>query len=179
MLKKILLALVVLVGGFAVYVATLPPTYSLARSTVIAAPADAVFGHINDLRKWDAWSPWAKKDPNAKVTFSGPPAGKGAVFQWAGNSDVGEGSMTVVDSKPSEAVAIRLAFVKPFPGESDVAFALKPEGTGTRVTWTLSGQQSFVERAFCTLMGGMERIIGPDYEKGLASLKAVAEGKKS
>lgn len=179
MLKKFLLAIVLLIGGFAAYVATLPPTYALSRSTVIAAPPDAVFAHINDFRRWDAWSPWAKKDPNARVTFSGPPAGKGSVFQWAGNQDVGEGSMTIVESKPAESIGIRLAFVKPFEGESTSGFALRPEGTGTRVTWTLSGQQSFLERAFCTLMGGMERIIGPDYEKGLANLKSVAEGKKS
>lgn len=178
MLKKILIALVVIVVAFAGYVAVLPSHYSLARSTVIAAPADAIFPQINDFRRWDAWSPWAKLDPTAKTEFIGPQSGKGAVFRWAGNEKVGVGSMTIVESKPNEAVGIKLAFVKPFEGQSDVALILQPEAAGTRVTWALSGEQSFIERAMCTLMGGMERVLGPEYEKGLANLKAVTEGRK-
>ncbi|MGE3914472.1 MAG: SRPBCC family protein, partial [Hyphomicrobiaceae bacterium] len=145
---------------------------------VIAAPPEAVFANINDFHNWDAWSPWAKRDPNAKATFSGAPAGKGAVLGWSGNSDVGEGSMTIVESRPAQAVGIKLAFAKPMQGEADAAFALKPEGSGTHVTWTLNGRSSFIDRAICTLMGGMERILGPDYEKGLANLKAVTEAQK-
>jgi hypothetical protein len=178
MLRKIVTGLAVIIAAFAGYIAVLPSQYSLARSTVIAAPPDVVFGQINDFRKWDAWSPWAKLDPNAKAEHLGPPTGKGALFRWSGNEKIGEGSMTIVDSRPNEAVGIKLAFVKPFEGESDVAFTLKPEGNGTRVTWAVSGGQTFFERAMCTLMGGMERILGPEYEKGLANLKAVAEGKK-
>lgn len=178
MLKKILIALVVIIAAFAVYVALLPSHYSLARSIVIAAPPDAVFSQINDFRRWDAWSPWAKLDLTAKTEFRGPQSGKGSEFHWAGNEKVGVGSMTIVESRPSELVGIRLAFVKPFEGQSDVALTLKPDGAGTRVTWALSGEQSFIERAMCTLMGGMERILGPEYEKGLANLKAVAEGKR-
>jgi uncharacterized protein YndB with AHSA1/START domain len=179
MVKKLLLAAVVLIAGFAGYVALQPAQFRLIRSTVIAAPPAAVFEHINDLHKWDAWSPWAKRDPKAKLTHSGAPAGKGAVLSWAGNRDVGAGSMTIVDSRPAEAVAIRLDFTEPFNGTSDATFALKPEGAGTRVEWSLTGRQGFFERAICTVMGGMERILGPDYEKGLASLKAVAEAGKS
>lgn len=175
MLKKILVALVVIIAAFAVYVAMLPSHYSLARSIVIAAPPDAVFSQVNDFRRWEAWSPWAKLDANARTEFAGPQTGKGAVFRWAGNEKVGVGSMTIVESKPNEAVGIRLAFVKPFEGQSDVALTFRPDGAGTRVTWSLSGEQSFLERAICTLMGGMERILGPEYEKGLANLKAVTE----
>jgi uncharacterized protein YndB with AHSA1/START domain len=178
MLKKIVIALVLAVAAFAGYVAMLPSHYSVTRSTLIAAPPDVVFTQVNDFHRWDAWSPWAKLDPNAKAEHSGPLAGKGARFHWSGNEKVGEGSMTILDSRPNEAVGIKLAFVKPFEGESDVAFALKPEADGTRVTWTISGEQTFVERAFCKLMGGMERVVGPDYEKGLANLKAVAEASK-
>ena len=178
MFKKILLALVVAVAAFAGYVALQPSHYALTRSTVVDVAPVVVFDHVNDFRKWEAWSPWAKLDPAATVSFAGPASGKGAVFKWAGNSQVGEGSMTIVDSRPGEAVAIKLAFVKPLEGESDVAFALQPEGGATRVTWSLSGEQTFLERAMCTLMGGMERILGPQYEKGLANLKAVAEGRK-
>lgn len=179
MLRKLLLAIIIAVAVFAGYVATLPDSYALSRSAVIAAPPAAVFSHLEDFRKWDAWSPWAKRDPGAKTTFSGSPSGKGAVFQWAGNAEVGEGRMTIVDSRPAEALAIRLDFTKPYPATSDVTFALKPEAGGTRVTWSMSGRTSYIERAFCTLMGGMERIVGPDYEKGLASLKAAVEGKRT
>lgn len=175
MLKKILFALVVVVATFAGYVAILPSHYSLARSIVIAAPAETVFPQVNDFRRWDAWSPWAKLDPDAKTEFAGSETGKGSIFRWSGNSKIGVGSMTIVDSRPNEAVGIKLAFVKPFEGESDVAISLRSEGSGTRVTWSLSGEQTFFERAICTLMGGMERILGPEYEKGLANLKAVAE----
>ncbi len=178
MLKKILTVFVVLVAAFAGYVAVLPSHYSLSRSTLISASPDVVFDNVNDFHKWEAWSPWAKLDPNAKISFVGPPTGKGSVFRWAGNSNIGEGAMTIVDSRPSEAVGIKLAFVKPLEGESDIAITLKPESGATRVNWTLSGEHGFLERAMCTLMGGMERMVGPEYEKALANLKAVAEGKK-
>ena len=110
MFKKILIGLVVLVAGFAVVVALQPSEFSVSRTATIAAPAGDVFGHVNDLRKWDAWSPWAKLDPNAKVGFEGPSAGKGAVFTWSGNDYVGEGRMTVAESRPAELVSLKVDF---------------------------------------------------------------------
>ena len=178
MLKKIVAVIVLGVAGFLAYVATLPDVYQLTRSAVISAPPEAVFGHLEDFRKWDAWSPWAKRDPNAKATFSGEAKGKGAVFAWDGNSDVGVGKMTIVQSRPAQGLNIKLDFTKPYESTSNVVFLLKPEGGGTRVTWSMNRRQSFFERAMCTAMGGLERLVGPDYEKGLANLKAVAEGKK-
>ncbi len=177
MLKKILIALIVAVAVFAAYVAFLPSDFQVFRSTVIKAPPEAVFPHVNDLKKWDNWSPWAKRDPDAKVSHAGADSGKGAVFKWAGDETVGEGQMTIVESTPHEAIAIELEFIQPFPGKSDVHFTFEPVDEGTSVTWSLSGQQGYLERAMCILMGvDMDDMIGADYEKGLAALKKVVEG---
>lgn len=177
MRKKVLAVLVglaVLIAGFLAVVALQPSEFLVTRSAVIAAPAAAVFGHVNELRRWKDWSPWAKKDPAAKETFEGPAAGSGAVFRWAGNSEVGEGSMTIVESRAAELIRIRLDFLKPFENSADVAFGFKPEGKGTHVTWTMSGRSDFLGKAVCLFMN-MDKMVGGDFEKGLASLKAVAE----
>lgn len=179
MLKKIVLVLFAVIAAFAAYVAILPSEFSVSRSTTIAAPPLEVFRHVNDLRKWDAWSPWAKRDPNAKSEFEGPEAGKGAVFKWDGNEDVGQGQMTIQQSNPPQEIEIRLDFERPFPGTSYAGFEFEPAGNGTEVTWSLSGEQSYIERAFCTLMGlDMDEMIGRDYEEGLASLKRVVEAEQ-
>lgn len=179
MLRTILTLLTAVILAFVAYVALQPPRYHVERSATIAAAPLAVFAHVNELKKWEAWSPWAKRDPNAKATFEGPGTGTGAVMGWSGNDDVGEGRMTITDSKPGELIKLKLDFVKPFAGTSDVGFVFKTDSGKTNVTWSIDGEQGFVERAICTLMGGMDRMIGADYEAGLASLKAVAEGGKS
>lgn len=178
MIKKILLlAVVVIVLGiaiFAVVVAMQPSHYQVQRSATMNAPAAVVFNQVNDFHKWDAWSPWAKLDPNMKTTHEGPPAGTGAVYSWIGNSDVGEGKMTITDSKPSELVKIKLEFIKPFAASSDTVFAFKPQGNQTAVTWTMDGENNFIGKAFCLFMN-MDKTVGGDFEKGLAQMKAVAE----
>jgi hypothetical protein len=175
MLKKILLALALVVAVFAAVVALQPSEFRVSRSATIAAAPPDVFAHVNDLGKWQAWSPWAKVDPAAKATFEGPPAGEGAVFKWSGNSEVGEGSMTVIESRPSERVRFRLDFVKPMPGTSYSEFAFAPQGNQTAVTWTMSGHNNFLAKAICMFMN-IDRMMGGQFEKGLANLKAVAEG---
>src|SRR6266850_6917451 len=115
-----------------------PSSPGLTRSTTIAAPAAEIFPHVNDLRQWDDWSPWAKLDPNAKVTFEGPPAGPGAVFHWSGNDKVGAGTMTITESKPNERVATRTDFIKPFEGTSHSDFIFSEIGGQTNVIWTMS-----------------------------------------
>lgn len=177
MIKKIVLALVALVGAFAIYVALQPPETRIVRSATIAAPPDVIFSHINDLRKWDAWSPWAKLDPNAKVAFDGPEAGKDASFTWSGNNEVGEGRMTIVESRPSDLVKLRLDFTKPFASTSTTEFTFKPEGDKTMVTWDMTGEQGFLMRAMCILFRGNE-MVGRQFEQGLASLKTIAEAQK-
>jgi hypothetical protein len=178
MLKKILIALAVLAAAFAGFVALQPSEFRVERTAMIAAPAADVFAHVNDLHKWDAWSPWAKLDPNAKVGFEGAAAGKGAAFTWSGNDSVGEGRMTISESRPSELISIKVDFTRPFEGSSTSQFTFKPEGNRTAVTWTMSGRQGFIAKAVCLVMNG-KKMMGGEMEKGLAQLKAVAEGIKA
>jgi len=177
MLKKILLVLVVIVAGFAAFVATRPSEFSVTRSITVSAPPSAVFPLVNDFHGWSAWSPWEKLDPAMKKTFSGPAAGKGAGYAWTGNDKVGEGRMTILDSKPDESVAIKLEFIKPFEETSDTTFTFQPQGSATQVTWTMAGRSGFIAKAFGVFMD-MDAMIGKDLEKGLATLKERAEAKK-
>jgi hypothetical protein len=178
MLKKILIALVALVLVFVVIVALQPSEFRVERAATVAAAPATVFGQVNDLRKWDGWSPWAKLDPNAKITFEGPEAGQGAAMSWAGNDKVGEGKMTVVESKPDEAVKLKVDFVKPFEGTSNSEFSFKPDGDKTAVTWTMTAHHGFLEKAFCLVMNG-KKMVGDDMQKGLQQLKSVAESSSS
>jgi len=177
-MKKAILAvlviLVVAVAGLCALIATRPNEYKVTRSATMTASPDAVFAQINDFHKWDGWSPWARIDPAMKVTYSGPTAGKGASYAWVGNSDVGEGQMTIAESKPNELVKIDLEFVKPFASNSVTQFELKPDGNRTAVTWTMVGQHNFISKAMCLVMD-MDKMIGPDFEKGLSQLKPLAE----
>jgi uncharacterized protein YndB with AHSA1/START domain len=174
MLKKILLGLVVVVVIFVVVVATRPSDFRVERSATIAAPAAVVFEQVNTLQNWGSWDPWAKKDPNAKTTFDGPPAGVGATMAWDGNNEVGKGKMTVTESKPAERVVLRLDFEKPMKSTSDAEFTFKADGEKTTVTWAMSGKNNFIGRAFCMFLN-MEKMVGGDFEKGLAEMKAVCE----
>ena len=175
-LKRLLVGIALLVAAFAVVVALQPDDYRLTRTIAIAAPAAQIFPHVNDLRQWDAWSPWAKLDPAAKVSFGGPAAGQGAVFRWSGNDKIGEGAMTITESRPNERVRLRTDFVKPFEGTSDSEFVLSPQGDQTTVIWTMYGRNNFIAKAMC-LFVSMEQMIGPDFEKGLLQLRDLVEKK--
>jgi hypothetical protein len=177
MLKKFLIALVGVVATFIIVVAMQPSEFRVERSTTIAAPAETVFAQVNDLHKWDAWSPWAKIDPEAKISFEGPESGTGSMLHWSGNSQVGEGTMTLTESRPNEFVKINTAIVKPMEVSNTTEFSFKPEGDQTHVTWTLYGHQNFVGKAFCLMMNG-KKMMGELLEKGLAQLKTVAEASK-
>jgi hypothetical protein len=174
MLKKILIGIIVVIGGFLIVVALQPAEFRVARSATISAPASAVFAQVNDFHNWDAWSPWAKLDPQMKQTYEGAPSGTGAVYTWAGNKDVGEGRMTMTESRPSELVRIRLDFLKPFEGTNIAEFAFKAEGSQTAVTWSMEGKKNFVSKAICMFMN-MDRMLGGQFEKGLAQMKTVVE----
>jgi hypothetical protein len=173
MLKKILLFVVVVVGLFAAYVATRPTQWRITRSTTVAAPAEAVFGKVADFHGWDAWSPWAKLDPAMKTDYSGTPGTVGSSYHWVGNDKVGEGRMTITELVPGRKVGIKLEFIKPWPQTSLTEFGFVPEGAGTKVTWTMSGENDFVGKLFTVFMD-MDKMVGPDFEKGLAALKAQA-----
>src|SRR5437016_4792526 len=146
MLIKILVARAVIVLGFVGVVAMRPSEYRVARTATIAAPAPAVFAQVNDFHKWDAWNPWAKLDPAMKQAYAGAPAGIGAIYTWAGNSEGGEGRMTPTESRPSDLVRIRLEFLKPFATTSTAEFSFKPEGDHTAVTWSMTGEVNFMAK---------------------------------
>lgn len=174
MIKKILIAFALIVVVFVVVAALQPPDFRVVRSATIAAPPAVVFAQVNDLHKFQAWSPWAKLDPAAKTSFEGPPAGTGAVFTWAGNHEVGEGRMTITESRPNELITFKLDFVKPFAGTSTAEWTFKPEGNQTAVTWSMSGKKNFISKAISLFMN-MDQMIGGQFEKGLADLKALSE----
>ena len=174
-LKTTLIVIAAIVGVFLIVVALQPSEFRVVRSVTITAPPDAVFPHVNELKKWDAWSPWAKLDPNAKNTFEGPAAGVGAAMSWVGNSDVGEGRMTITESRPAELVRFRLEFYKPMAGTSDAEFTFKAQGNQTAITWAMTGKNNFIAKALCLFMS-MDKMVGGQFERGLASMKAIAEG---
>lgn len=177
MLKKILLALVLILGVFLIVVALQPANFRVTRSATFHAPAETVFAQVNDFHKWDAWSPWAKLDPNAKNSFDGPASGAGAIMAWAGNKDVGEGRMTITESHASDLIGIRLEFIKPFAMVNTAEFTFKPEAGKTTVTWSMTGTKNFISKAF-GLFVDCDKMIGGDFDKGLAQMKSVVEAKK-
>jgi uncharacterized protein YndB with AHSA1/START domain len=174
MLKAILIILAVAIVAFVIVVATRPEDFRVSRSGMIAAPAAVVFEQVNTLRNWDAWSPWAKLDPNATQTFEGPPSGPGSSFSWAGNNKVGAGKMTILESKPNERVLFQLDFLKPFKSTSNTEFTFQPEGAQTRVTWTMTGKNNFFAKAFSMFMD-CDKMVGGDFEKGLGQLNTVSQ----
>jgi len=169
-----LLGLAIVVLVFVIVVSLQPAQFRVERSAIIAAPAEVVFLQVNDLHRWEAWSPWARRDPAMKQTYEGPPSGTGAVSAWAGNREVGEGRMTITESRPAELVRINLEFLKPFKATSTAEFKFKLEGTQTVVTWSMFGQNNFLSKAFHMFMN-MDKMIGGDFEKGLAGMKTVSE----
>jgi uncharacterized protein YndB with AHSA1/START domain len=177
MIKKILIGLVVILGVLAIVIALQPTDFRITRTATIAAPPATIFAQVNDFHQWDAWSPWAKLDPAMKTTFDGPAEGPGALYTWSGNNDVGEGRMTIAESHPSDLVRIKLEFLKPFAATNTTEFTFKPEGGQTLVTWTMTGTNNFPAKAFGLFMN-MDKMVGGDFEKGLAQLKAVAEAGK-
>jgi hypothetical protein len=167
------LALVVVAGGFAAFVARRPSAFRLARSRTMPASPDAVFAQINDFHRWPAWSPWEKLDPSMHREISGPASGPGATYYWKGNQKAGEGRMTITDSVPGRNVTIRLEFMKPWKAVNTTRFDLQPSGDGTAVTWEMTGHNNFMAKAF-TLFMDMEKMVGPDFERGLAGLEAAS-----
>jgi uncharacterized protein YndB with AHSA1/START domain len=178
MVLKILIGVAIVIVIFAIVVATRPAAFHIERSITIAAPPRAVFEQVNDFRAWTAWSPWEKIDPNLQRTYGGPPNGVGTTYAWVGNKKVGEGRMTIEKSDSPSSIAIKLEFVKPFAATNVAAFTFSPTADGTRVTWAMDGRNNFVCKAFSLFMG-MDKMVGGDFERGLAALKTVAEGAPS
>lgn len=173
MFLKILLVVLVAVAGLLGFIATRPSDFQITRTRTVAAPPDVVYGYVNDLRKWREWSPWEKRDPDLKREYSGAAAGPGATYHWTGNDQVGEGRMTITDSRPAESVAIRLEFIKPWTATNRAQFDFAPTGSGTSVSWTMSGEKNFMAKAFGLLVD-VDKLIGTDFDRGLENLDAVS-----
>lgn len=171
---KILAIVVVIIIVLVVIVALQAGDFRVARSTLMSAPPAAVFAQVNDFHKWNAWNPWGKIDPAMKQNYEGAPAGPGAVYTWTGNKEVGEGRMTITDSRPSDLIRVKLEFFKPFAATNTAEFSFVPEGNQTRVTWSMFGEKNFMAKAIHLFMN-MDKMIGGQFEKGLADMKAVAE----
>ncbi|MEW6682444.1 MAG: SRPBCC family protein [Nitrospirota bacterium] len=169
MLKKILIALAVIIVVMVIVVALQPSEFRIERTATISASAPVVFAQVNDFHNWDAWSPWAKLDPAMKKTYEGAPAGTGAVSTWAGNDQVGEGRATITESRPNDLIRIKLEYLRPFKATNTAEFTFKPDGDHTTVTWSLYGRNSFIAKAFGLVMD-MDEMVGSQFEKGLASL---------
>jgi hypothetical protein len=174
MLKTILIAVPVILIALGIAVAIQPADFRVTRTATISAPPATVFAQVNDFSKWQEWSPWAKLDPAVKSIFEGPAAGAGATFRWAGNNQVGEGRMTIIESHPSDLVRIELEFLKPFKATNTAEFTFQPEGNQTVVSWSMFGKNNFMGKAMGLIMD-CDKMLGGQFEKGLANMKSVAE----
>lgn len=173
-MKKVLIALAVVLVAVVGFIASRPSEFKVERSATMNAPADVVFAQVSDFSKWTAWAPWMKLDPQMKTTMEGTPGAVGHSWAWQGNSDVGSGKMTVTEVKAPEQLTIKLEFIEPFASTSDTHFTFKGTEGSTTVTWTMSGENDFMAKAFGLFMD-MDKMIGNDFEKGLADLKTLSE----
>ena len=174
MLKKIGIAVVVLIAALLGFAATRPDTFRVQRSASIKAPPEKIFALINDFHSWSAWSPYENLDPMMRRTYSGAANGKGAVYEWDGNSNVGKGRMEITAVSPPSKVTIKLDFLKPFEGHNVAEFTLDAKGDATNVTWTMHGPSPYVAKVM-SIFFSMDSLVGKDFETGLANLKTVAE----
>ncbi|PTQ69793.1 SRPBCC family protein [Pseudomonas sp. GV071] len=174
MLSFIVIAVLVVVAVLLLVVSRQSDSFHVERSRTIAAPMAEVFAQVNDFHLWQEWSPWAKLDPAMQVTYSGPNSGVGAVQSWVGNNQVGQGSSTIVESRPNELIRMKLQFLKPFQANNDVAFTFVPEGDKVRVTWAMSGPKNFLVKAMHMVMD-VDKMCGQAFEQGLAQLEVQAQ----
>ena len=174
MLKAIAIVVVVLVGGVLLFALSRPDSFRVERAASIKAPPEKIYAQINDLKAWAAWSPYEKKDPAMKRTFGAVTAGKGAVYEWDGNKNVGKGRMEITAASVPAKIVIKLDFLEPFEGHNTAEFTMDAKGDATTVTWAMYGPANFVSK----LMGvffNMDRMIGTDFEAGLVNLKSISE----
>jgi hypothetical protein len=174
MWEIVAIVVVVLIAAVLIFAATKPDSFGVERTALIGAAPDKVFPLINDFKNWGSWSPYEKKDPAMKRTFSGEASGKGAVYEWDGNAQVGKGRIEIIDTSAPSRVTIKLDMIKPMEGHNVVNFTLEPRGGATQLTWAMRGTYAYIAK----LMGlfcDMDKMIGKDFEIGLANLKTLAE----
>jgi len=168
--------IVVVVAAILIVAATRPSAFRIERSATIAAPPERIFPMLDDFHRWLEWSPWEKLDPALRRTYGGPASGSGAVYEWEGNKKAGKGRMEITESSPPSKLGINLDFLKPFEAHHKTAFTLTPAGGGTRVSWVMTGDNPFMMRVM-TLFMSMDKVVGKDFEAGLANMKVAVEGR--
>jgi uncharacterized protein YndB with AHSA1/START domain len=171
--KIIAIILALLIAAVLIYAATKPDSFRIERSTSIKASPEKVSAYLTDFKQWAAWSPWEEKDPAMKRTYSGAATGKDAIYGWQGNKNVGTGRMEILDVQPQK-VTIKLDFLSPFEAHNTAEFTLQPQGDSTKLTWSMFGPANYMSKVMTTVMS-MDKMVGPDFEAGLAKLKAAAE----
>ena len=174
MLATIAIIVVVLLAALLAFAATRPDVLRVQRATSIQAAPETIFPLIADFHRWISWSPWENRDPELKRTYSGAASGKGAVYAWKGNRNVGSGRMEITEASSPGKITIQLDFIKPFAAHNITEFTLQPAGGATNVTWTMHGPSPFITKVMGVFVN-MDKMIGKDFETGLANLKSVAE----
>jgi hypothetical protein len=174
MLQTLAIIVVVLIVALLAFAATRPDSFRLQRETVINASPEKVFAQIDDFHNWVSWSPWERIDPALKRTYSGAPSGMGTVYEWEGNNKVGKGRMEITASEPSSKITIKLDFLKPFEAHNIAEFTLHARGDSTHIEWAMFGPSPFISKLMTTFVS-MDKMVGKDFEAGLANLKRVAE----
>lgn len=174
MIKKILVIVVLAVLGLLGFAATKPDSFEVKRSVTINAEPETVFGYLDDFVVWDRWSPWAKKDPAMQKSTSGSERGVGAIYEWNGNKEVGQGRMEIVESNPASDLRIKLDFLAPFEAHNIADFSIAKDQQGSQLSWTLSGPNPFMAK-FMSIFVSMDEMVGNDFEQGLANLKQLVE----
>jgi uncharacterized protein YndB with AHSA1/START domain len=169
------IVIAVAIAGLLIYAATLPDVFTVQRTTSVNAPADKIFPLINDYKNWTLWSPYEHRDPAMTRTFSGSASGRGAVYAWDGDKNVGSGRMEIIDVAPPHKIIIKLDFFKPFKSSNVAEFTIEPKGPTTNVTWAMRAPLPYRMKIFHALID-CEKMCGKDFAAGLASMKAAAEG---
>jgi hypothetical protein len=163
-----------LIAVILIYASTQPDTFRIQRTAAIQAAPDKIFAYLNDFHTWTAWSPWEKVDPGMKRVYSGTPSGLGTVYEWEGNKKIGQGRMEIIESAKPSRIKLKLDFLKPFEAHNTTLFALEPKNGATEVTWAMEGPSNLMMKVLHLFMN-MDKMIGGDFERGLANLKALAE----
>jgi len=174
MIKTLAIGVVVLIAALLLFAATRPDTFRVQRAASIKARPEKIFALINDLHGWDAWSPYEKKDPAMKRAYSGAAQGKGAAYAWEGNKEVGTGRIEITESSPPSRVTMALDMIKPIKAHNTVEFTVEPQGGSTSVIWAMNGNMPYISKILSVFLN-MDRMVGRDFEAGLASLKAAVE----
>ena len=174
MIKLFAIAVVAFLGGVLLFAASRPDSFRIERSATIKAPPEKLYAQVNDLKAWTAWSPWERIDPALKRTYSGPQSGKGAAYAWEGNKDVGVGRMEITDAVSASTITIKLDFLKPFEAHNTAEFSFSRQGEATTVTWAMYGPSPYLSK-LVGLVFNMDRMVGGQFETGLANLKSITE----